>query len=56
MLLTKVCWVLICPLMLVAILIVSLYLWKDPLYGGKDGVSVVLSPELRCFLTTTIPS
>ena len=44
--LTKVCWVLICPLMLLAILIVSLYLWKDPLYGGEDGVGADLRPDL----------
>ena len=56
MMLTKVCWVFVCPAILLTILFVSLYLWKDPLYGGKDGVSVVLSPEVRCFLTTTIPS
>ena len=46
MMLTKVCWVLICPLMLLAILIVSLYLWKDPLYGGEDGVGADLRPDL----------
>ena len=55
MLLTKVCWVLFCPLILLVILIVSLYLWKDPLYGGEDGVRSEASTELQCFLTT-IPS
>ena len=46
MMLTKVCWVVICPLMLLAILIVSLYLWKDPLYGGEDGVRAELTPAV----------
>ena len=53
MMMTKVCWVVICPLMLLAILIVSLYLWKDPLYGGEDGVRPDLTST--CFLTM-IPS
>ena len=53
MMLTKVCWVVICPLMLLAILIVSLYLWKDPLYGGEDGVRAELT---RLFSPNIIPS
>ena len=51
MMFTKVCWIIVCPLMLLAILIVSLYLWEDPLYGGKNGVGTDLSTELGCFLT-----
>ena len=43
MMLTKVCWVFVCPAILLTILFVSLYLWKDPLYGGDDGVRVVTS-------------
>ena len=46
MMLTKVCWLVVCPLMLLAILIVSLYLWEDPLYGGKDGVGPDLTSHL----------
>ena len=30
---TKICWVVVCPAILLLILFVSLYRWKDPLYG-----------------------
>ena len=33
MMLTKICWVFVCPAILLLILFVSLYLWKDPLYS-----------------------
>ena len=41
--------------MLLAILIVSLYLWEDPLYGGKDGVGPDLTSPLSRFLTIIPP-
>jgi len=38
MMLTKICWVFLCPVILLIILAMSLYYWKDPVYGGEDGV------------------
>ena len=38
MMFTKICWAAVCPLILLAILILSLYNWENPKYGGDDGV------------------
>ena len=34
MMFTKICWVALCPLILLVILVVSLYNWEEPLYAG----------------------